>query len=65
MSDDAQKLNDKMSAKMSDDELDNVAGGSFAQNQDILVAMGNIDPEGVKIFLKTGVKELKVSSKIS
>ena len=38
--------------KLSDDELDGVAGGSFRENQDILIAMMDVDPQGTIQLLK-------------
>ena len=44
---------DNKKRELSEDDLDNVAGGSFAENQELLAVMGDIDPEGVKNLLKT------------
>ncbi len=56
--------------ELTEDALDNVAGGSFAQNQDILAVMGDIDPEGTKNLLKTWDqkspnRELTLANKLS
>ena len=44
------KLEEKKGAAMGEEELNNVAGGSFEENQDILEVMSRIDPQGVKEF---------------
>ena len=41
-----------LNEKLSDEELDGVAGGSFSENQDILVAMMDVDPNGTMNLLK-------------
>ncbi len=38
--------------KLSDEQLDAVAGGSFDENQQILYAMLDVDPQGTMEFLK-------------
>jgi len=52
LNDDAKKkLKEKMSAVVSDEDLDNVAGGTQRENFDILNAMMAIDPNGVQAVL--------------
>lgn len=53
MKDDAKnKLKEKFGAAVSDDVLDNVAGGTFEQNKDILGILGDIDHESTVYLLK-------------
>ncbi len=39
--------------ELSEDDLDNVAGGSFEENQELLNVMMDIDPKGTENLLKT------------
>ena len=49
MSEDAKsKLKEKMGAAVSDEELENVAGGSNGETVEILNALAAIDPQGVQ-----------------
>jgi len=52
------KLKEKMGALVTDEQLEKVAGGTYEQNLEILVAMANIDPENVqKVFSKINAEE--------
>lgn len=46
------KINEALE-RMSDEELDRVAGGTWSENQDLLVAMGNVDPDGLMNLFKS------------
>ena len=46
-----QKINE-VRELMSEEELDQVAGGTFHETEDVLAAMGDVDPEGVIMFLQ-------------
>ena len=41
-----------LNEKLSDEQLDEVAGGSFEENQEIFYAMMDVDPNGTMEFLK-------------
>ena len=43
-------MNDSIKEKLKDEELDNVVGGNFDENQHILSVLAGIDPAGVKEF---------------
>ena len=45
--------------KLSDEQLDEVAGGSFDENQEILYAMMSVDPEGTMDLLKKWIQDFK------
>ena len=48
MNEDAKKkLNEKLGAAVTDEQLEKVAGGSKEENMEILTAMRKIDPQGV------------------
>jgi len=53
------KLKEKLGAAVSDEDLDKVAGGTQRENEDILVAMSQLDPQGVQavvVYAKNFVK---------
>lgn len=47
-----QKKINEARERMSDEELDQVAGGTFYETEDVLAAMGNVNPEGIMMFLQ-------------
>ena len=47
-----QKKINEARERVSDEELDQVAGGTFYETEDVLAAMGNVNPEGIMMFLQ-------------
>ena len=59
MNEDAKKkLNEKLGAAVTDEQLEKVAGGTYEQNLEILNAMARLDFEGVQsIFAKVNASD--------
>ena len=62
------QINELKTKAMSDDELDNVAGGTTMQNWELVQALAYVDPEGVQNimanFQNSGGNEKQLASDI-